>query len=194
MAVRGQGVPLYADPTALPQPGSAMAALGSIAMGAPGTGTPAAALPTRGGADHGHQTTQPAPPKQQSPAPSHGRTAPGNGAGIAPQIGDAVNTIPMPEPPSSGTGTGGGSSSGGGYSGQAPMSAPAADYGMGLDIQSPAVQGLGAISNPEKFSQQINPEGWDVEAPPPLSVPGERDLPPSSRALATLAAQRGRVY
>ena len=57
-----------------------------------------------------------------------------------------------------------------------------------------AVQALAGIANPDSFRQQINPEGWGLEAPPQLAVPGQRDLPPSSRALSTLANQRGRVY
>ncbi len=81
--------------------------------------------------------------------------------------------------------------SGGGGGGSAAQ--PTMPSG-GEDIQTPAVQALSSIANPEKLQQQINPEGWGIEAPPQLSVPGERNLPPSSRALATLAAQRGRVY
>ena len=58
----------------------------------------------------------------------------------------------------------------------------------------PAMQQLMAVASGEKFRQDLLPEGWDVEQPPDLAVPGDRMLPPSSRALSQLASTRGRVY
>jgi hypothetical protein len=120
----------------------------------------------------------------------HNVLPPGTPAGVA---GMMVNIPPYPgPPPPSDTGTPPAPTAQGGAgaasSGQATMPSG------GEDIQSPAVQALSGIANPDSFRQQINPEGWSMEAPPQLAVPGERNMPPSSRALSTLANQRGRVY
>lgn len=58
----------------------------------------------------------------------------------------------------------------------------------------PAMTGLGAISNVDKFREQINSEGWADEQSPQFDIPGAPGVPPSTRALAELAGQRGRVY
>lgn len=58
----------------------------------------------------------------------------------------------------------------------------------------PAMQALDSVAGGEKFRQNMLSEGWGVEAPPNLAVPGQRMLPPASRALAQVAGQRGRVY
>lgn len=74
-----------------------------------------------------------------------------------------------------------------------PMSMSAAEPEPEKPPQ-PAMAGLGAVANTDKFREQINAEGWDLESPPQFDVPGQNAISPASRALASLVGERGRAY
>ena len=60
--------------------------------------------------------------------------------------------------------------------------------------QQPAMPALAALGSTDKFREQINAEGWDLEATPQFDVPGQTAISPASRALASLVGERGRAY
>jgi hypothetical protein len=67
----------------------------------------------------------------------------------------------------------------------APAAAPQA---------SPAMQSLSAVAEGEGLREGFMREGWAEQGAPDLQPPSGRQLPASSRALAQLMQERGRLY
>lgn len=59
---------------------------------------------------------------------------------------------------------------------------------------SPAMAGLSGLALGEGLKEGFNREGWGDQGTPDLTVPGQRTLPASSRALAQLVSQGGKAY
>jgi hypothetical protein len=70
---------------------------------------------------------------------------------------------------------------------------PAGGAGGGAS-ESPAMAGLSSVASGEGFREGFMREGWGDQGSPSLSIPGNRQLPASSRALAAMVNGRGRAY
>jgi len=89
----------------------------------------------------------------------------------------------------------------------APAPAPTPAPTPSLPAPAPMIGGLGAsgsgassmtglsqVAQGEGFREGFMREGWGDQGAPSLQVPGGRQLPASSKALAQMATARGRVY
>lgn len=59
---------------------------------------------------------------------------------------------------------------------------------------SPAMAGLSQVALGEGLREGFNREGWGDQGAPDLTVPGQRNLPASSRALSSLVSGSGKAY
>jgi hypothetical protein len=75
------------------------------------------------------------------------------------------------------------------------MPAPAPMIGgLGGTGGGASMTGLSQVAQGEGFREGFMREGWGDQGAPSLQVPGGRQLPASSKALAQMATARGKVY
>lgn len=110
-----------------------------------------------------------APPNVAPPTPAPAAPpAPAPAEAPAPAPTPAV---PAPAPAIGGMGAGGGLASSGG-----------------------SMIGLSQVAQGEGFREGFMREGWGDQGAPSLTIPGQRQLPASSKALAQMVTARGRAY
>lgn len=63
-----------------------------------------------------------------------------------------------------------------------------------MQMPQPSMEGLQALGAGEGLREGLQREGWSDDPMTEMDMPGGVSLPPSSRALAQLAGQRGRIY